>query len=107
VAPEDFNSLRDASCNLLIERSAMPPPVPEKPRTSIVPLLLAGVLAVMVFAGLFFLTLGWMGPVLLIGMVIFGMGAFHYVVWGWWLSRYIRDDEEDGPHQRSDSNKEV
>jgi hypothetical protein len=24
--------------------------------------------------------------------VLGGAAAFHYVVWGWWLSRFIRDD---------------
>jgi hypothetical protein len=83
----------------------MPPPVPEKPRTSAVPLLLAGVLAVMVFVALFFLTLGWIGPVLLIGLGILGLGALHYVVWGWWLSSVIHEADEDDNAPPSDDTR--
>jgi len=85
------------------------PSAPEKPRPSLLPLLLAGVLFVMVFVALFFLTLGWAGPVLVIGMLIFGMGAFHYVVWGWWLSGLIREQEADAEESsgKPAANKEV
>jgi hypothetical protein len=34
--------------------------------------------------------------------VLGGAAAFHYVVWGWWLSRYIRDDP-DPPGPESDA----
>ena len=82
----------------------LPPPRPEKPPTSIVPLLLAGLLAVVVFVALFFLTLGVMGPVVVVGLAIFGFGLLQYVVWGWWVAGILRNDKTDG---ESDANKEV
>jgi len=46
-----------------------------------------------------FLTLNFIGPVLLVGGVLLLIVLFHYVVWGWWLGRVIRqvEDEEDDP----------
>jgi hypothetical protein len=50
-----------------------------------------------VYLVLAFLTLNFIGPVLLVGGVLMLIVLFHYVVWGWWLSRVIRQvgDEED------------
>ena len=73
----------------------MRPPPPEKPRTSVVTLLLAGVLAAMVFTALYFLTIGLFGPVLMVGLLVFGMGALQYVVWGWWVAHVLAEDAGD------------
>lgn len=78
----------------------MPPPRPEKPPASIIPLLLAGLLAVMVFVALFFLTLGLIGPVVVVGMAIFGFGVLQYLLWGWWVSAILRDDQPDSETER-------
>lgn len=68
----------------------------ENPRRgSYLSLMLAGVLAVAVFLGLFFLTLGAVGPIVAIGAGVFALAAFHYVVWGWWLSRMIQREAEE------------
>lgn len=32
---------------------------------------------------------------LLIAVGLFGVPLFHYVVWGWWLSKRLRDEEEN------------
>lgn len=64
-------------------------------RGSYLSIMLAGVLAAAVFLGLFFLTLGAIGPMVVIGAGVFALAAFHYVVWGWWLSRMIRRDVEE------------
>ena len=57
-------------------------------------------LAILVFAGLFMLTSGAVLPAAVAAAIIFGVAAFHYVVWGWWLSGIIRqqveDEEDDG-----------
>jgi hypothetical protein len=74
----------------------------EKKRGSWLSLLLAGSLTLIVIAGLFFLTLGWIGPVILLGAGVFALAAFHYLVWGWWLSKIIRDEEEAKSARRSD-----
>jgi hypothetical protein len=66
-----------------------------KPRGSFLSIALAGMVAVALFVGLFFLTLGLVGPILVLGVVVFAMAAFHYFVWGWWLSNLIRHDVEE------------
>lgn len=80
----------------MIER----PPTPEPPKSrGCFSVLLALIVAVLVFAGLFILTSGAVAPAAVAAGVIFGVAAFHYVVWGWWLSGLIRrqvEEEEDG-----------
>ncbi len=61
-------------------------------RSSYLSLILASVLALGIFVGLFFLTLGAIGPIAVIGGGVFALAAFHYIVWGWWLSRLIERD---------------
>ena len=68
---------------------------PPPRRGSYLSLILASLLAMAVFLGLFFLTLGAVGPIVVIAGGVFALAAFHYVVWGWWLSRLIREDAED------------
>jgi hypothetical protein len=73
----------------------MQKPAPEeKRRGSILSIILAGSLALAAVTGLVFITLGLFGPVLAIAGIIFGFAALHYVAWGWWLPRMIRDEDE-------------
>ena len=58
------------------------------------PIVLAGLLLVVICAALFFLTLGSFGIVIVIGLVVFGIAAMHYFIWGWWLGKMIREDVE-------------
>lgn len=83
----------------MIERPEPPDPEGAPRRGSYLSLLLAAVLALGVFLGLFFLTLGAIGPMVIIGGGVFALAAFHYIVWGWWLGRLIRDeaDEKESP----------
>lgn len=69
------------------------PPIDTAPaRSSFLPIVLAlGVLG-LVCVGLFFLTGGFFGIVLIIGGGVFALAAVHYLVWGWWLSGIIRED---------------
>ncbi len=48
-----------------------------------------------VYGGLSFLTLGFFGPVLIVGGVAFGIALFHYFVWGWWLGKILREAADD------------
>lgn len=57
--------------------------------------LLALAVAALVFAVFFMLTGGAVLPAAVAAGVIFGVAAFHYVVWGWWLSGIIRQQVED------------
>ena len=58
-------------------------------------IVLAGLLALGIFVILFFLTLGAAAPMVAIAAGVFGLAFFHYVVWGWWLSKLIRDEAEE------------
>lgn len=75
-----------------------PPPAPEKPRGSWLAIILVILLCGAAYLALTFLTLGMFGPILLVVGVMFAIVAFHYVVWGWWLGKVIRqarnEDEE-------------
>jgi hypothetical protein len=66
-----------------------------RPRGSFLSIVLALMVAVALFVGLFFLTLGLVGPILVLGVGVFALAAFHYLVWGWWLSGAIRRDVEE------------
>jgi fatty acid desaturase len=44
----------------------------------------------MVIVTLTFLTIGYFGPVLIVGAVMACIVLFHYVVWGWWLEKVLR-----------------
>jgi hypothetical protein len=80
----------------------MDKPESEPVQHPLLSILLAGVFGVAILVGLFFLTLGAVGPMVLIAAGVFALAAFHYVVWGWWLSRYIHDEvaEEDREMRR-------
>jgi len=61
-------------------------------------IFLVAMLCVASYVVLTFLTLGVFGPVLIVGGILFGIVAFHYCVWGWWLGKVVReasDDEEE------------
>ena len=83
----------------MIERPAADDDSAPPRQGSYLSLILASLLALAVFLGLFFLTLGAVGPIVVIGGGVFALAAFHYVVWGWWLSRLIRQDVEDEQQQ--------
>ncbi len=82
---------------------AKPLPPPERPieqpksGRSWIPIALLVLAGFVAYLALVFLTLGVFGPVLIIGGALLGIVMFHYVVWGWWLGKVIRDasDEDD------------
>jgi hypothetical protein len=70
------------------------PAEPSKPKGCMGVLMALG-LAALVFVGLFMLSGGAVAPAAVIAGIIFGVAAFHYIVWGWWLSGMIRQQVED------------
>lgn len=78
----------------------MLPTEPPKPRASCFPILLALGLALLVFAVLYVFTSGKIKYAAAAAGVIFGVAALHYVVWGWWLSGYIRRQVEEEQDQK-------
>lgn len=60
----------------------------------------AAMMAVAGLLSLMAMPLMGFGPLLIVGGLA-GFAAFHYVVWGWWLGRLLRDeatDDEDPPY---------
>lgn len=56
-------------------------------------MVLAGVLAVGMIALLVLLSQGVLGFPVLVAAGVFTLIVFHYLVWGRWLSRVIRDEQ--------------
>jgi membrane protein implicated in regulation of membrane protease activity len=76
--------------------SLRPPPAPRA--SSWLSILLAGIVALFLLAGLFLLMLQLGGPLAIATAVVLipigFVALFHYVVWGWWLSGTIREEVE-------------
>jgi hypothetical protein len=72
--------------------SALPPKPepPEKPRGSWLAILLMGSGALALVVLLTFLTLGFFGPIVVLGLAIFGVIGLQYLVWGWLFERIYR-----------------
>jgi hypothetical protein len=86
-----------------IERSSrgsampLPPRQPPNRASSLLGIFLAGVGALVLASLLGFLMIPVAGVALAAVALVFvlvALAAFHYVVWGWWLSGVIRDDVE-------------
>lgn len=58
-------------------------------------IVLALFLAVLLFAALYMVTSGAVRVAAIVAGVIFLFAAFHYFVWGWWLSGLIRQQVEE------------
>jgi hypothetical protein len=63
------------------------------PRGNWLGLLLAAAAGTVIFTGLIFLTGGVLAYVLAVAGGIFALAAMHYVVWGWWLSKVLYEEE--------------
>jgi len=73
------------------------PPSPDfgdKPRTSRWSLVLAAITLLFLMTGLTIITLGYFGPVILLGIVIFGVIGLQYLLWGWLFERIYRRGKE-------------
>jgi len=65
-----------------------------KPWHSLVAAGLAFLLLMFSLAGLYVLSMGALGPVIVIAGVVILIVVFHYFVWGWWLGPAIRREQE-------------
>lgn len=72
----------------------MPAPEQLPARGSWLSVLMALAAAAIIFVGLFMLTGGAIAAPLVAGFAIFAVVTFHYLVWGWWLSKLIRHEAE-------------
>ena len=80
----------------------MPNPESSNSRGSLLALVLVLLLAACVTAALVFLTFGYFMLVLLIGAGVFGLAGFHYLVWGWWLTKAIQEEERQQQERNDD-----
>ena len=85
----------------------MPAPPPAKKQGSFVSILLAAVVGLLMFGGMLAVCAVMFGPVVFVFAVVFGGGiftfaVFHYLVWGWWLGKWMRRESElsEADHDR-------
>lgn len=78
-----------------------PPNLPPRPefeppqRRSWMPILLAGVFAVMLAVIFSVLTIGYFVPLFVMGGVIFAVIFLQYLLWGWWFEKVYRQPALD------------
>jgi hypothetical protein len=71
-------------------------PEPETRRqTSWLPIVLVAIVGLALAAILTVLTLGYFGPILLIGLLVFLVIGLQYLLWGWWMERIYRNVPAD------------
>lgn len=71
------------------------PEPPEKPRGTWLAIVLMGSGALALIVVLTFLTLGFFGPLVLIGLGVFLIIGLQYLLWGWWFERIYRSQASD------------
>ena len=85
---------------------SQPPPLPpkpappERPRSIWLALLLLCSGAVAAVVLLTFLTLGFFGPLVLLGLGVYVIIGLQYLLWGWWFEKVYRSNaasRETGP----------
>lgn len=69
-----------------------PAPEPRPARGAFLPMLFSGLVALIVIVVSVVFSFGWFVPVI---AGVFFLGLFHYLAWGWWLGKIIRDDAAD------------
>jgi hypothetical protein len=80
----------------------------EKPRVwhSLLAAALTIGLVVIALVALYVLSLGMIGPAVIIGGGLFLMFGLHYLVWGWWLGPAIqREVEAEEEDERADKRR--
>jgi fatty acid desaturase len=89
------------------------PKLPARPQTEKpsgggwLSLLLAAVAGMIIFTALVFLTGGFLGLVLVIGGGVFALAALHYLVWGWWLSKFLYAEQAAEEQRQRDADEQV
>ena len=80
----------------------MPPAETKPSRDSLWPVLIVLALCTSLVIGVVAIT----GPAGLFAVLaisgVLGFLALHYLLWGWWLAKRIRESEEDGQDEAND-----
>lgn len=78
----------------MLERPSLPPEPPPRASNSLLTVIMVLVIGTVCAGTLLMLPTGAIGPVIVFGGVMFfGMIGFHYVVWGRWMTRVLREEE--------------
>lgn len=73
---------------------AGPPEPPPRPKGSLFPVLVVVGFGLAMTIGLVALT-GAAGLFVVLALAgVFGFAALHYVLWGWWLAKRIREEQQ-------------
>lgn len=83
--------------------SPLQPPSLEPPRKSWFTIFLVTIGLMVGASLLLLLPTGFIGPVIVFGgLIFFGIIGFHYVVWGRWINRLLKEElaETDDPPPR-------
>lgn len=84
----------------MLERPEKPPEPPQRASNSLLTVIMVLVLGTICSGTLLMLPTGAIGSAIVLGSLLFaGMIGFHYVVWGRWMTRVLREealkDEQD------------
>lgn len=75
------------------ERPPKPQEPPQRASNSLLTVIMLLVIGTVCAGTLLMLPTGFIGPVVVFGGVMFfGMIGFHYVVWGRWMTRVLREE---------------
>ncbi|MBI2481568.1 MAG: hypothetical protein HYV60_23875 [Planctomycetia bacterium] len=78
----------------MLERPPSPPEPPQRTSNSLLTVIMVLVIGTVCAGTLLMLPIGAIGPVIVFGSVMFvGMIGFHYIVWGRWMTRVLREEE--------------
>ncbi len=78
----------------MLERPSLPPEPPQRASNSLLTVIMVLVIGTVCAGTLLMLPTGAIGPVIVFGgLMFFGMIGFHYVVWGRWMTRVLREEE--------------
>ena len=65
-----------------------------KQKKSLIPVLLAALVGLALIVAMVFLSAGIFAGVVVMAVGVFGIAGLHYIVWGWWLSKLIHEEQE-------------
>lgn len=77
----------------MLERPPQPPDPPQRASNSLLTVIMVLVIGTVCSGTLLMLPTGAIGSALVFGgLLFFGMIGFHYVVWGRWMTRVLREE---------------
>ncbi|MCA9144640.1 MAG: hypothetical protein H6823_00165 [Planctomycetaceae bacterium] len=77
----------------MMERPSKPPEPPQRASNSLLTVIMLLVIGTVCAGTLLMLPTGAIGTAIVFGsLMFFGMIGFHYVVWGRWMTRVLREE---------------